>query len=217
MKIQILIIVLTLLTSCSQNENKHSTNIKQEPKTPSMPLRTYPDSSGAKNWQQGFGLTHNPKLDTIWYKPVEYYLSDKECSSLAKDFYYGKLRPSDDSLTKELLKLSATKNSKLRPFYRWCLNKTILIQDGALAEYTGQPARLYSETFPKEFFEYMNIDTSGQKYIKWTGSIAYSGYYENEDYKNKKVITEKIIQKMKTNCKSCESEKIEKFANDCFH
>lgn len=104
-----------------------------------------------RDWQDGFGLTHNPDIDSIWNKPVSYYLSDKECSGLASDFYYGELRPSDNGTTSELLNLITTDNNKLRPFYRWCLNKPIQIQDGALGEYTGVPARQYAEKFPKEF------------------------------------------------------------------
>ena len=75
-----------------------------------------------------------------------------------------------------MLSLVTTNDNNLRPFYRWCLNKTIQIEDGALAEYTGIPARQYAEKFPKEFFEYMDYDTTKEKYGDWVGSISYSGY-----------------------------------------
>ncbi len=173
----------------------------------------------SNNWQDGFGMTHNPEIDSIWFKPVNYYLNDKNCSGLARDFYYGELRPSDNGMTEELLKLSTTKNNKLRPFYRWCLNMTIIIQDGALGEYTGVPARKYAEKFPREFFEYMDSDTSKERYNEWVGSIEYSGFYENDDYKKPQEIKNRMIKAMKANCDNCDVEintRIEKFAEDCF-
>jgi hypothetical protein len=173
-----------------------------------------------RDWQEGFGLTHDPEKDSIWFKPVSYYISNKECSPLAIDFYYGRLRPGDDDLTDELLKLATTDNERLRPFYRWCLNKTIIVQDGALGEHTGIPARRYAEKFPKEFFEYMNIDTSGEKYNDWAGSIEYSGFYDIDDYRKPKEIQVRMANTMKANCKNCDDKtitRIEKFAKECFN
>lgn len=172
------------------------------------------------DWQKDFNLTHDPTKDTIWYKPVQYYLEDKDCSGLAIDFYYGRLRPSDDGVTDELLKLAITDNKKLRPFYRWCLNMTIAIEDGALGEHTGIPARKYAERYPQEFLEYMDIDTSGQKLNSWVSSISYSGFYDEDDYKNPKLIQQKMAKTMKLNCKNCEDKiikRIDKFVKDCFN
>lgn len=176
-------------------------------------------NSDSIDWQEGFGLTHDPNVDSIWFKPVSFYLSNKACSPLAKDFYYGKLRPSDDNITDSLLNLAVTNNNELRPFYRWCLNKTIVIQDGALGEHTGIPARRYAEKFPKEFFEYMDIDTSGNKYLDWVNSILYSGFYEEDDYKKSQEIAKRMGDRMKLNCKGCNKEtikRIDKLVQDCF-
>ncbi|WP_435522378.1 hypothetical protein [Chryseobacterium indoltheticum] len=112
-----------------------------------------------------------------------------------------------------------TDNDSLRPFYRWILNKTILIQDGALGDYTGLPARKYAEKYPKEFFEYMDFDKSGKKYSNWTNAIMYSGFYDSDDYKNAEKIQENLVQKMIINCKNCDAgmnKRITKFAKDCF-
>ena len=101
------------------------------------------------DWQEGFGLTHNPEIDSIWGKSVKFYLNNSHCDQTAKDFYFGKYRPKDESETTRLLNLVTTENNSLLPFYRWILNKTILIQDGSLGEFTGVPARSYAEKFPR--------------------------------------------------------------------
>lgn len=172
------------------------------------------------NWQEYFGLTHDPDKDSVWFKPVSYYLDDPNCSGLARDFYYGSLRPGDDGTTDELLKLATTDNNKLRPFYRWCLDMTIAIQDGALAEHTGIPARKYAEMFPLEFFNYMDIDTTGTRYENWVSSISYSGYYDEDDHRQPKKIAARFASAMKANCKDCTPKnlaRIDRFAKDCFN
>lgn len=176
------------------------------------------NSINVNDWQEGFGLTHEIDKDSIWKKPVKYYIENKNCSQTAIDFYFGKYRPTDEEKTEKLLGLVTTENSELRPFYRWILNKTILIQDGALGEYTGRPARQYAEKFPNEFFEYMDIEKSNEKYLSWCNSITYSGFYDNDDFENPKLIREELEKKMQKNC-NCNKEtllKIKKFALDCF-
>ncbi|HEX7869790.1 MAG TPA: hypothetical protein VF455_06715 [Chryseobacterium sp.] len=171
------------------------------------------------NWQESFGLTHSIDLDSVWGKPVRYYITNKNLDSKAIKFYLGNYRPKDEPETARLLNLVTTDNDSLRPFYRWILNKTILIQDGALAEYTGVSARKYAEKFPKEFFEYIDFDKSGKTYLDWYNSIAYSGFYDSDDYKNPKKIEGDLILKMSINCKNCDMEmkkRIAKFAKDCF-
>jgi hypothetical protein len=169
--------------------------------------------------QQGFGLTHDPEVDSIWGKSVKFYINNPKCSPIAIDFYQGQYRPTDNNTTAALLSLVTTNDNELRPFYRWCLNKTIQIQDGALAEYTGVPARQYAEKFPKEFFEYMEYDTTGDKYADWVNAILYSGFYDQDDYKKTQDIRKRMTQTMNGNCKNCSEqlkERIDKFAADCF-
>lgn len=173
----------------------------------------------ARDWIDQFDLTRDPEEDTIFHKPASYYLDDPQCAEIASDFYYGRLQPSDDGATAELLRYACSDNNKLRPFYRWCLNITIIIQDGGLAEYTGVPARQYVEKFPKEFFEYVDADTSKEKYMNWVSAISYSGFYDMDDYKKTAAIRERMIKKMKQNCKNCDAQtmtRIDKLAIDCF-
>ena len=171
------------------------------------------------DWQHGFGLTHDPEIDSIWGKPVNFYIHNSKCSPIAIDFYEGQFRPTDNHTTEALLSLVTTNDNQLRPFYRWCLNKTIQIQDGALAEDTGVPARQYAEKFPKEFFEYMDYNTTGEKYDDWVSTILYSGFYDKDDYKKPQDIRIHMTQSMKGNCKNCNEQlirRIDKFAKDCF-
>jgi hypothetical protein len=206
-----------LFSSCGDKQNTISN--KQTILTDTVYIHDTIIAADTRFWQDGFGLTHDPAKDTIWFKPVSYYLADKECSGLALAFYYGRLKPSDDEVTDRLLELAATDNQKLRPFYRWCLNKTIVIQDGALGEHTGVPARKYAEKFPKEFFEYMDYDTTGEKYTDWVNSILYSGFYDKDDYKKPQDIRNCMSKTMKRNCNNCSDQfkkRIDKFAADCF-
>ena len=197
--------------SSSANANKIDTIVKHD--------TIYIGRDNDSDWQKGFKLTHEPNKDTIWGKPVSYYLNDKECVGIAYEFYYGYFRPSDNRATDELLKYAVTDNNKLRPFYRWCLNKTIQISDGALAEHVGVPARRYAEKFPKEFFEYMDFDITDEKYKNWVSAISYSGFYDIDNYKKPQEIRNRLINEMEKNCINCSehiSKRIDKFAKDCF-
>ncbi len=211
------IVALIFLTACNNVQKKN--DIQQATTSDTIIKHDTVYYNNNRDWQKGFDLTHNPEEDSVWNKPVSYYIFDKDCSGLASDFYYGELRPSDNGMTEELLNLVTTDNNKLRPFYRWCLNKTIQIQDGALGEYTGVPARHYAEKFPKEFFEYMDYDKTGDKYLDWVNSILYSGFYDQDDYKKPQDIRKRMSQAMKKNCKDCSEqlkERIDKFVKDCF-
>ena len=170
-------------------------------------------------WQKGWTLSHDIDKDSIAEKPVRFYLDNKNCAPVAADFYYGAFKPTDNLTTAYLLSLVTTKDNSLRPFYRWILNMTIQIQDGALGEYTGIPARQYAEKYPEEFFEYMDRDSSGQRYRSWVNSILYSGFYDIDNSEKPKEIQQKMAKMMKKNCVNCSVEisgKIEKFTNDCF-
>ena len=200
---------LLFILSCKQ-ENKSFASANSEVDTAKILV--------TDNWQEGFGLTHNPEVDSVWGKPVAFYLNQERCDETAMNFYFGKYRPMDEPETARLLELVTTDNDSLRPFYRWILNKTILIQDGALGEYTGVPARGYAEKFPSEFFEYMDYDKSGQKYSDWVNAILYSGFYEKE-IDNQENISHNLHKTMLKNCTDCSPElkkRIEKFSTDCF-
>ncbi len=177
-------------------------------------------SSGNHNWQENFHLTHNPEKDTIAGRPVSYYINRSDCHYLAINFYYGKYRPSDNDSTEKLLSLAITRNKELRPFYRWCLERTLEISDGALGEYTGAPARKYIETYPKEFLNYIGHDTAYTYYKEWISSISYSGFYENEDFNDRVNIKKNFLATTKMNCSDCNEQEvqlIEKIAFDSFN
>lgn len=178
----------------------------------------YINSHNNGDWQKGFGLTHDPDKDSIWGKPVSYYLKDKECNAITFDFYYGYFRPSDDGATTELLKLACTDNNKLRPFYRWCLNKTLIVSDGALGELVGVPARQYAEKFPDEFFEYMDYEKSGERYEMWVDAIQYSGFFDYPEYDNDGDLVNALYLRMSKNLKDkteANLKRVKKFATDC--
>jgi hypothetical protein len=222
MKNKILIIIVIILVSCDTKnksnlteKNKEILEIKTE--NPIVTENHYKEKN-TNTWQFGFGLTHDIDKDSIWKKPVRYYIENKNCSQTAIDFYFGKYRPTDEEKTEKLLGFVLTENLELRPFYRWILNKTILIQDGALGEYTGLPARKYAEKYPYEFFEYIDSDKSNKKYENWCNSIKYSGFYDKIDLKNPKSMSSDIEKTMIKNCKDCNKiilKRIKKFAIDC--
>ena len=202
----ILFSLLMIMLSCKRKE----TNI-----LPKKDATIYEST----NWQDDLKLTHSIDLDSVWNKPVRFYVTNKKIDSTALKFYLGVYRPKDEPETARLLNLITVENDSLRPFYRWILNNTIIIQDGALAEYTGVPARKYAEKFPKEFLDYMAFDKSGRRYFDWYNSISYSGFYYFENFKDKKAIRENLITTMMNNCKDCDAEykkRIRKFAKDCF-
>lgn len=223
MKTIILFLTLLLLSCEPKSKNNlvetESTEIIQPTIEKLKVIEENKNSVNTNDWQNGFGLTYDIDKDSIWKKPVRYYIENNNCSQTAIDFYFGKYRPTDEEKTKKLLGLVTTEEIELRPFYRWILNKTIVIQDGALAEYTGVPARQYAEKYPNEFFEYMDIDKSSEKYSDWYNSIMYSGFYSKEDFHNPKSIRLELEKTMEKNCNDCNKAtllRIKKFALDCF-
>ncbi len=221
MRIEFIISLISffIITSCN-NQDNHNESVKTSSNVDTIFIRDtiYITNDLNKDWQKDFGLTHDPNIDSIWGKAAAYYLNDENCNGIAFDFYYGYFRPSDNGSTIELLKLACSENNKLRPFYRWCLTKTIQISDGALGELIGVPARQYAEKYPDEFFEYMNNEKNKDKYNLWTKAIQYSGYFDRPDYDNRKQQREALIERMTKNLKLKNVENIERvkiFAKDC--
>jgi len=168
-----------------------------------------------KVWVDRLNGSIYPLPDSIGDKPVSFYLDNPKVADISKAFYKAKFRPTDNDSTTQLLSYATTGDNTLRPFYRWCLDFTITISDGALGEYPGAPALAYASKFPKEFFDYMDKDTSGQRYKQWTEIIAYSGL-SNYDRK-KSEIEKEIISNMQNNCSFCSGNtksRIVTFAQD---
>lgn len=217
MKFYFLILLAFILISCSKKTE--SVTKDSEGKILHSPEKVNIDeqkNSTNDNYQIGFNLTHNIEIDSIEGKPVKFYIENKNCDSLAIAFYYGKYLPQDDNLTENLLALSSTNDKNLRPFYRWILDKTIEIADGALAEYPGVPARKYAEKFPQELFNFLDSDTSKTRYLNWTNIISYSGFYETDDYEKPKLIRKKMEAEMIKNSSTKLQDRITKFTLDCF-
>ncbi len=216
MKIYTLYILVFLLFSCSKKADADSeiVAVKNNDTLPSIAVDSLQHYE--TDWQDGFHLTHNSAIDSIDGKPVKFYIQNKNCDSLAIAFYYGKYRPSDDHFITNLLALSSTNDNNLRPFYRWILDKTIEISDGALGEYPGVPARKYAEKFPSEFFKFMDADSTKERYVNWTEIISYSGFYEHDDYKNPKLIRKQLETVMLKNSSLELKNRITKFTLDCF-
>jgi hypothetical protein len=163
--------------------------------------------------------TNKNEMDSINSKPINFYLQNKNCSPLAKNFYNGKFIPSDNDSTTMLLNLSITSDTILRPFYFWCLNSVIDQADGALMEYVGVPARRYIEKYPKEYFTYMSTKQFRKSKNNWITAINYSGYYENESSENKTRIKKQFISTILKNCFNCTAslkKEVNLFANECF-
>lgn len=166
-------------------------------------------------WRDRFNGQLYPLPDTIGSKPVAFYLQHPKVSPLAKALYTAHFRPTDNDSTVQLLALTTTDNKEIRPFYRWCLDFTIAISDGALGEYPGTPALAYASKFPQEFFAYMDKDKTGERYRRWVEIIAYSGL--NDYNKPASKIQRAIISKMTKRCLICDpktAKRIVDFASD---
>lgn len=225
MKKLLSLIFLIFILSCKNNHHSKDDNVIETETIESKSAKNINsekqkvENNLNSNWQRNFGLTHDIDKDSIWNKPVRFYVDNPNCDKTSIAFYFGKFKPEDTEETNRILQLVDTDDINLRPFYRWILDRTIQVQDGALGEYTGVPARRYAEKFPNEFFEYMDIDPSGEKYSNWYDAILYSGFYDKDDYYKPEIIRKNLIKTMKSNCKNCNqnmNKRIEKFALDCF-
>lgn len=194
-----MMIVLAFFTACNNNK------------------QTQQDNTTAKKpvWTDRLNGKQYPLPDFVGGKPVSFYLYNANIASIAKAFYRSQFRPGDNDSTTQLLSYVTTADSTIRPFYRWCLDFTITISDGALGEYPGDPALQYATKFPAEFFKYMDEDRSGERYKRWTEIIAYSGL--NDYSKPESEIQKEIINSLQQNCVSCSDDiksRIKIFAED---
>lgn len=151
--------------------------------------------------------------DTIAGQSVLTYLSRPDINPIAKAFFEGRYRPTDNDSTMLLFSDITTTDSTLRPFYRWCLNFTISISDGALGEYLGKPAFDYVKSYPEEFFLFIDQDTSGLYYKNWLEMIAYSGLNNyNENFPKSKITRE--IENSCLNCDQAIKQRIHLFIKE---
>ena len=210
--------LLILLVTCIACKNSTQINHKISADSAATLLqKVLSDSNNLSTniWIDRLNVQKYSLPDSIGGKPVSFYLNNPNIDPIAKALYRGQFRPTDNDSTTALLTNVTTSDNTLRPFYRWCLDFTISISDGALAEYPGKPALKYALAFPKEFLNYINKDISGRRFARWTSIIAYSGL---EDYnRNKFEVEKEIVSKMISKCPSCEEEEkeqIKKFAKE---
>jgi hypothetical protein len=192
-----LILLLTVLFCMACKDNKQA--VEQTIVDTLTLTDTIKDNK--KFWKDPLNGNIYPLPDSIGGKPVSFYIANPKIISLAKDFYKGTFRPADNDSTTQLLSHVVTDDSITRPFYRWCLDFTIVISDGALGEYPGIPSLKYAIKFPIEFFDFMDEDNSGERYKRWTEIIAYSGL--NDYNKQTSEIEKEISNQMLGNCPSC--------------
>ena len=203
-----LILVFLVLVTCNNNSSHKEGNSVEKAKSNKVEtnLMVWKDKLNGKDY---------PLPDSIGGKSAEFYLYNPKVAEITKAFYKGKFRPTDNDLTTLLLSYVTTPDSILRPFYRWSLDFTINISDGALGEYPGAPAFAYAKKYPNEFFQYMDIDPSGERYKKWVSIIGYSGITYSEK-KNSEIESE-IIKPMMKNCEFCNESTLKRisiFAKD---
>ncbi|MBP6024924.1 hypothetical protein [Ferruginibacter sp.] len=163
--------------------------------------------------------TYKNNQDSIIGRSVNFYTQNKNCSQIAKNYYAGKFNPSDNDSTTELLNLSLTSDTLLRPFYFWCLDNVIREADGALMEYVGIPARKYIEKYPTEFFKYISSKQFFENKNNWVTAINYSGYYDYESTDNKKEALRNFVTATTKSCFKCtvqQKTEIKSFAKECF-
>jgi hypothetical protein len=206
-----LVLVFIIFTSCNNNNSTIQAISADSSKVNLSDTIT----KSINVWTDKLNGSKYPLPDTIGNKPVNFYLESSKVADIAKALYKGQFRPTDSDSTTQLLSYVTTNDGSIRPFYRWCLEFIISISDGALSEYPGVPALAYATKFPKEFFDYMDKDTSGHRYRQWTEIIAYSGL-ENYDKKETEIESE-IINKMHNNCYFCSGDtksRIITFAKD---
>ena len=210
MKTAAIFLPLLALYACKQVFQKNTTS--------GSGSFTASQSAKTNGWAQQTGITLNSLQDSIWEQPVQYYLDRPGCSPLALRFYEGNLPLHNSDSVVALFALTTTADPELRPFYRWCLTKAMQLPHIDLAELAAAPARSYAESFPNEFFYYMDQDGTGDRYRIWADAIGYGGYTDTstESYTDARAA---LVRHMKKNCRSCNEEinqRIFDFATDCY-
>ena len=86
---------------------------------------------------------------------IKSYLNNKQISKAAKDFYYGRFMPIDDTKTFSIIDSLETKNSLTRPFYILVVSKIIDQADGALSESLGISCKDFIESQPNYLIDFL--------------------------------------------------------------
>jgi hypothetical protein len=202
------LLTLMLISACTDNKQAPLQTSTESSKIFSQPVSVDTTKNPTNIWIDRLTGEKYPLPDSIGGKPIAFYLNSSKVASIAKALYKGQFRPTDNDSTTLLLSYVTTNEKTIRPFYRWCLDFTIAISDGALAEYPGEPALNYAIKFPEEFFNYLDNDPTYRRFARWTAIITYSGLpdYGKDSTFNYNI----IVEKMTANCKECPKSMIER-------
>jgi hypothetical protein len=102
----------------------------------------------------GFILLH---LSSSGQAPgdIKGYLNNKNVSIVAKDFYSGKFKASDDERTLSILDSLKTRNNLTKPFYIYLVSIMMDKSDGALSEVLGEASKEFIEHNPNEAIDFL--------------------------------------------------------------
>ena len=101
---------------------------------------------------------------------------DKCSSALIKDFYEGKLRPTDDDKTWELLKELTVANDTCFPLYFYLFNKIFYKSDGALGEMVSEFCVDFLAKFPKEVLTFFQREREFLPFFLWDREPLWKKY-----------------------------------------
>jgi hypothetical protein len=101
------------------------------------------------------------------------FLKNKNISKVAKDYYQGKFKATDNAKTFSILDSIGTKNSQTRPFYLYLVTQMMKTSDGALSEELGLQAKEYIEKHPDWALSFLKGKLAAPAFISfWAKTIA---------------------------------------------
>jgi hypothetical protein len=105
---------------------------------------------------------------------INAYLKNPEIPKVAKIYYVGKFRASDDDSTFSILDSLSTKNNAARPFYILLVSKMAKSADGALSEELWFECEAFFEKHPDDLIEFLyckNPLVKKEFRAKWVSGI----------------------------------------------
>jgi len=103
------------------------------------------------------------------------YLNNKQVSKVAKEYYNGKFKASDEEKTFEIVDSLRTKNHLTRPFYIYLVSTMMANADAALSEELGNKCKEFVEQQPDDAIGFLYSDNKEvDKRFKdnWAKAIA---------------------------------------------
>lgn len=106
---------------------------------------------------------------------IKLYLESNQVSNIAKDFYNGKFKATDDNKTFSIIDSLKTTNNFTRPFYILLVSKMIAKADGALSESLGASCKDFVELHPDFLIDFLYSKSTivDKSFLdKWAKQIA---------------------------------------------